>query len=78
MVLASRRVPSKPLATIHFSDTVALRFPRVGSSMVEQRPFKALVPGSSPGRPNFPAEPNEIDLPFIVGQVLRCQAIDAD
>ena len=21
---------------------------------VEQRPFKALVPGSSPGRPNFP------------------------
>src|SRR6476661_7253879 len=24
---------------------------RVGSSMVEQRPFKALVPGSSPGQP---------------------------
>ncbi len=26
---------------------------RVGSSMVEQRPFKALVPGSSPGQPTL-------------------------
>ena len=45
--------PSKPLATIRFSDTVPLRFPRVGSSMVEQRPFKALVVGSSPTQPTF-------------------------
>ena len=26
----------------------------VGSSMVEQRPFKALVEGSSPSQPIFP------------------------
>ncbi|MDB6148330.1 MAG: hypothetical protein JWO45_1994 [Spartobacteria bacterium] len=26
---------------------------RVGSSMVEQRPFKALVAGSSPAQPKF-------------------------
>jgi hypothetical protein len=26
---------------------------RVGSSMVEQRPFKALAVGSSPTQPNF-------------------------
>jgi hypothetical protein len=26
---------------------------RVGSSMVEQRPFKALVEGSSPSQPNL-------------------------
>ena len=26
---------------------------RVGSSMVEQRPFKALVEGSSPSQPTF-------------------------
>jgi hypothetical protein len=46
-----RRRSSKPLATIRFSDTVPVRFPRVGSSMVEQRPFKALVVGSSPTQP---------------------------
>ena len=28
---------------------------RVGSSMVEQRPFKALVAGSSPAQPSSPA-----------------------
>src|SRR5688572_304636 len=31
--------------------TAPLRGKRVGSSMVEQRPFKALVAGSSPAQP---------------------------
>ena len=44
---------SKSLATIRFGYTVPVRFPRVGSSMVEQRPFKALVVGSSPTQPIF-------------------------
>ena len=48
---ARRGRSSKPLATIRFSDTFPLRFLRVGSSMVEQRPFKALAVGSSPTQP---------------------------
>jgi hypothetical protein len=40
-----------PCAMARFSLLVSLH--RVGSSMVEQRPFKPLVAGSSPARPTF-------------------------
>jgi hypothetical protein len=43
----------KPLAEINLSYSFRVRFPRVGSSMVEQRPFKALVVGSSPTHPTL-------------------------
>ena len=33
---------------------ICKKMKRVGSSMVEQRPFKALVAGSSPAQPKFP------------------------
>ena len=44
----------KPLAGVNFGDTIQVPFSWVGSSMVEQRPFKALVVGSSPTQPTSP------------------------
>ena len=43
-IQACARPPDRLLPTLRFTE-------RVGSSMVEQRPFKALVAGSSPAQP---------------------------
>ena len=40
---------------------------RVGSSMVEQRPFKALVEGSSPSQPTPPHSPQTRMKPHSPG-----------
>ena len=38
---------------------------RVGSSMVEQRPFKALVAGSSPAQPTIPVWLRQFQCPHL-------------
>src|SRR5208282_6563899 len=49
--------PGFESGTVRFCDGLV-------AQLVEQRPFKALVPGSSPGQPIFPCAKNAAQIPF--------------
>jgi hypothetical protein len=72
--------PLRPIS-LHDTPTIRPMLPRPSNRIrkrfasgsvaqsVEQRPFKALVPGSSPGRPNFFVNARQKSLPLIAAVI---------